>query len=61
MQHVDSNIMTIRRRFFAMQDVLKIAVEAGADSEKYPVSWIFHQKVNFSASSIFPEPSLVKS
>ena len=53
--------MTIRRRFFAMQDVLKIAVEAGADSEKYPVSWIFHQKVNFSASSIFPEPSLVKS
>ncbi len=30
-----------------MQDVLKIAVEAGADSEKYPVSWIFHQKVLF--------------
>ena len=43
--HLDSNMLTVRGVCIIMQDVLKIAVEAGADSEKYPVSWIFHQKV----------------
>lgn len=30
---------------FSAQAVLKTAVEAGADSSKYPDSWMFHQKV----------------
>ena len=32
-----------------MQGVLKTAVEAGADSSRYPDTWIFHQKVNSEA------------
>lgn len=36
-------------RLSAMQAVLKTAVEAGADSSRYPDSWIFHQKVGSKA------------
>lgn len=32
-----------------MQAVLTTAVEAGADSSRYPDSWIFHQKVGSKA------------
>ena len=35
----------------AMQTVLKTAVEAGADSSRYPDTWIFHQKVSGGADT----------
>lgn len=37
-----------------MQGVLRTAVEAGADSSKYPDSCIFHQKVHSKVNSCIP-------
>ena len=37
----------VRRLHDALYNVPKVAVEAGADSSKFPKDWLFHQVVDF--------------